>query len=177
MEIGNDHWATMVIHGNENHWMNGESHQSQNDVITSGTSDGGTDHCFWNNRFQFSDSLTIHKLDKTMRLKPKQQHWIVSIFHLFVAYSSSFAESMFVFVLQVHQIPMASKSKWWTMFELIVVCLVGSQATKPRRKTGSTNVDSVVGSCCSSFCFIVTANSMQLLSNLWDDADLNQCID
>ena len=63
------------------------------------------------------------------------------------------------------------------MVELIVVCLVDSQAMKPRRKTGSTNVGSVVGSHCLSFCFIVTANLMQFAEHLCDDADPNQCID
>ena len=175
----------MVISGNENHWRNGQSNHwiisqsdySMGDVITFEFPDGRTNRCFWNNRIHFSDSLTILKLDKTIRWKPKLQHWIVSLCHFLVAYSSSFAESVFVFVSQVHQIPLTQRVSNEQMIELIVVCLVGSQAIKPRRKTGSTNVGSVVGSCCSSFCFIVTTNSMQLLSVLCNDADPNQHID
>ena len=59
------------------------------------------------------------------------------------------------------------------MVELIVVCLVGSQAMKPRRKTGSTNVGSVVGSRCSSFYFIITANPVLHCECFCDGADPN----
>ena len=61
--------------------------------------------------------------------------------------------------------------------KLIVIWLVGSQAMKSRRKTGSTNVCSVVRLCCSLLISIITTNLMLCCECICDGVDpMCQCI-
>ena len=53
--------------------------------------------------FHFSASLTILKMDKTKRLKPKLNIELSQFLHCLVACLSSFVKSVLFFVLQVHQ--------------------------------------------------------------------------